>query len=62
MIDANLEERRVKLSNAQNKVGGEIMNPYLLYEMAIGGGCTEAEAKREMQLYCLEVGLDPHCP
>lgn len=42
--------------------GGELVNPYLIYEMAIGGGCTEAEAKKEMQLYCLEVGLDPLCP
>lgn len=42
--------------------GGEIVNPYLIYEMAIGGGCTESEAKKEMQLYCLEVGLDPLCP
>lgn len=42
--------------------GRELVNPYLIYEMAIGGGCTEAEAKKEMQLYCLEVGLDPLCP
>ena len=42
--------------------GGELVNPYLIYEMAIGGGCTEAEAKKEMQMYCLEVGLDPLCP
>jgi hypothetical protein len=55
-------------SNKENHVkavegrGGEVVNPYLIYEMAIGGGCTEAEAKKEMQLYCLEVGLDPLCP
>ena len=42
--------------------GRELVNPYLIYEMAIGGGCTESEAKKEMQLYCLEVGLDPLCP
>lgn len=39
-----------------------ITNPYLIYEMAIGGGCTEQEAKKEMMLYCKEVGLDPLCP
>lgn len=40
----------------------EITNPYLIYEMAIGGGCTEKEAKVEMMKYCKEVGLDPLCP
>lgn len=40
----------------------EITNPYLIYEMAIGGGCTEQEAKVEMMKYCKEVGLDPFCP
>lgn len=40
----------------------EITNPYLIYEMAIGGGCTEQEAKIEMMRYCKEVGLDPLCP
>lgn len=35
----------------------EIVNPYLIYEMAIGGGCTEQEAKAEMMLYCKEVGV-----
>lgn len=61
-MDGKLEERREKLHSAQQKAGGEIVNPYLVYEMAIGGGCTEVQAKREMQLYCLEVGLDPLCP
>lgn len=41
---------------------GEIVNPYLIYEMAIGGGCTEEQAKVEMMLYCKEVGLNPLCP
>ena len=40
----------------------EIDNPYLIYEMAIGGGCTEEQAKLEMMLYCKEVGLNPLCP
>ena len=40
----------------------EIVNPYLIYEMAIGGGCTEEQAKVEMMLYCKEVGLNPLCP
>lgn len=40
----------------------EITNPYLIYEMAIGGGCTEKEAKVHMMKYCKEVGLDPLCP
>ena len=40
----------------------EITNPYLIYEMAIGGGCTEQEAKIEMKRYCKEVGLDLLCP
>lgn len=40
----------------------EITNPYLIYEMALGGGCTENEAKIEMMRYCKEVGLDPLCP
>ena len=47
------------MSRAIKKQGGEIMNPYTLYEMALGSGLTEAQAKREMQLYCVEVGLDP---
>ncbi len=50
------------MSRAIQNQGGEIMNPYTLYEMAIGSGLTEAEAKREMQLYCIEVGLDPLYP
>lgn len=50
------------MSKAIQKQGGEIMNPYTLYEMALGSGLTEAQAKREMQLYCVEVGLDPLCP
>lgn len=56
---ASNKENNVKAVEAR---GREIVNPYLIYEMAIGGGCTEAEAKKEMQLYCLEVGLDPLCP
>lgn len=40
----------------------EITNPYLIYEMALGGGCTEKEAKIEMMRYCKEVGLDSLCP
>lgn len=40
----------------------EVVNPYVLYEMAIGGGCTEEQAKVEMMLYCKEVGLNPLCP
>ena len=40
----------------------EIVNPYLIYEMAIGGGCTEEQAKIEMMLYCKDVGLNPLCP
>lgn len=40
----------------------EIVNPYLIYEMAIGGGCTKEQAKVEMMLYCKEVGLNPLCP
>ena len=40
----------------------EITNPCLIYEMAIGGGCTEQEAKIVMMKYCKEVGLDPLCP
>jgi len=40
----------------------EIVNPYLIYEMAIGGGCTEEQAKVEMMLYCKEIGLNPLCP
>ena len=38
-------------------LGHELMNPYLIYEMAIGGGCTEQQAKVEMMLYCKEVGV-----
>ena len=34
----------------------EVNNPYLIYEMAIGGGITEQEAKIEMMRYCNEVG------
>ena len=40
----------------------ELTNPYLIYGMAIGGGCTEKEAKVHMMKYCKEVGLDPLCP
>jgi len=40
----------------------EVINPYLIYEMAIGGGCTEKEAKVEVMKYCKEVGLDPLYP
>lgn len=40
----------------------ELTNPYLIYEMALGGGCTEQQAKIEMMRYCKEVGLDPLCP
>lgn len=40
----------------------EVTNPYLIYEMAIGGGYSEQEAKIEMMKYCKEVGLDPFCP
>ena len=43
-------------------LGQEVVNPYLVYEMAIGGGCTEQQAKVVMMLYCKEVGLDPLCP
>lgn len=50
------------MSKAIQKQGGEIMNPYTLYEMALGSGLTEAQAKHEMKLYCVEVGLDPLCP
>ena len=42
--------------------GGELVNPYLIYEMALGSGLPESEARKEMRLYCLEVGLDPQCP
>ena len=56
-------ENEVKMEAAIRRQGGkEILNPYTLYEMALGSGLTEKEAKREMQLYCLEVGLDPLCP
>ena len=55
-------ERKEKMSKAIQKQGGEIMNPYTLYEMALGSGLTEAQAKHEMKLYCVEVGLDPLCP
>lgn len=51
-------ERVVKVDEIVN----EIVNPYLIYEMAIGGGCTEEQAKVEMMLYCKEVGLNPLCP
>lgn len=57
-----MESNKGNQDKAVEARGGEIVNPYLIYEMAIGGGCTEAEAKKEMQLYCLEVGLDPLCP
>ena len=40
----------------------EVVNPCLIYEMAIGGGCTGEQAKVEMMLYCKEVGLNPLCP
>ena len=56
------ETKEQKMSGAIQEQGGEIMNPYTLYEMALGSGLTEAQAKREMQLYCVEVGLDPLCP
>lgn len=58
----NSETKEEKMARAIQKQGGEILNPYTLYEMALGSGLTEAEAKREMQLYCVEVGLDPLCP
>ena len=58
----NSETKEKKMARAVESQGGEILNPYTLYEMALGSGLTEAEAKREMQLYCVEVGLDPLCP
>lgn len=50
------------LEESVEERGGEVTNPYLIYEMALGGGCTEYQARKHMQQYCLEVGLDPLCP
>ena len=61
-MDTLQEQREKKMAEAIQEQGGEIFNPYTLYEIALGSGLTEAQAKREMQLYCVEVGLDPLCP